>query len=137
MADDRLMLMERTMRVTFGSTLLFVFVGTPVFAGQNTDDASLKRIRAALASPANLSVPIVPEPAVKSWGGLTLVEPDVASGQFLQVRVPVGELVMKTVRAIGNARYQRAQRKAHEQVARELQEFLKREDEASPVRAGK
>ena len=115
------------MRIVFVSSLLFVFAGAPAFAGQNSDDASLKRIRAALESPANLSVPMVPEPTIKSWGGITLVEPDVATGQFLQVRVPVGEFVMKTVRAIGNARYQRAQRKAHEQVARELQEFLQQQ----------
>lgn len=115
------------MRIAFVSAALFLIAGAPVFAGQSTDDPSLKRIRAALSVPAKLSVPIVPEPAIKSWGGVTLVEPDVASGQFLQVRVPVGELVMKTVRAIGNARYQRAQRKAHEQVARELQDFLKQQ----------
>jgi len=115
------------LRIVTVSALLFVFAGAPAFAGQNADDPSLKRIRAALSTPASLSVPIIPEPPTKSWGGITLVEPDVAAGQFLQVRVPVGEMVMKTVRAIGNARYQRAQRKAQEQVARELQDFLKQQ----------
>ena len=115
------------MRFVFGSTLLFVFVGAQAFAGQQTDDAALKRIRAALSTPADLSVPIVVEPPIKSWGGITLVQPDLTGGQIVQVRVPVGEFVMKAVRAVGNARYERAQRKAHEQVARELQDFLKQQ----------
>ena len=125
--NDRLMLVERIMRFVFASTLVFVFVGAPAFAGQHADDASLERIKAALSAPAGLTLPIVVERPMESWGGITLVQPDVTGGQFVQVRVPVGELVMKAVRAVGNARYERAQRKAHEQVARELQEFLKQQ----------
>ena len=116
------------MRFVFVSVLVILLAGPASAAGQETDAASLNRIRAALAATADSPLSIVPErPPIKSWGGLTLVQPDATSGQFVQIKVPVGELVMKVARAIGSARYERAERKAHEQVARELQEFLKQQ----------
>ena len=115
------------MRIVFVSALLIVSAGAPAFADQQQDAASLNRIRTALSTLADSPLVIAPAPPIKSWGGITLVTPDVTAGQFIQVKVPVGELAMKAVRAIGNARYERAERKAHDQVARELQEFQKQQ----------
>jgi len=112
------------MRIVLVSALLVFCAGVRPSDAQENDAASLDRIRAALAATAD-SVKIVPP--IKSWGGMTLVQPDITGGQIVQVRVPVGEFVMKAARAVGNARYERAQWKAHEQVARELQDFLKQQ----------
>lgn len=115
------------MRIVFVSALLVICAGVRPSEAQENDAASLNRIRAALAATADSPLTIAVEPPTRSWGGITLVQPDITGGQFVQVKVPVGEFVMKAVRAIGNARYERAQQKAHEQVARELQEFLRQQ----------
>lgn len=114
------------MRILFVSALLVIGAGVRPSAAQESDAASLDRIRAALAATADSPLTMVVKPP-KSWGGITLVQPDATGGPFVQVKVPVGEFVMKAVRAVGTARYERAQRSARQHVARELEEFLKQQ----------
>jgi hypothetical protein len=70
----------------------------------------------------NLMPPIVAVPDKKRFGILTLTAPD-QNGEIISMRVPVGELASRGVRAIASARQQHAERKARAEVSRALQEF--------------
>jgi hypothetical protein len=91
---------------------------------QENPAVSVARIKAALESP-TVTTLLPPEPKVKSWGPFSLVPPDTA-GEMIKIRVPIGDLAMKTAHAIAVASHERAERKAHDEVARELQDFLTR-----------
>jgi len=95
-----------------------------VATAQDYPAVSLARIKAALESSAVTTL-IPPEPRVKSWGPFSLVPPD-TPGEIVKIRVPVGELAMKTAHTIAVANHERAERKARNEVARELQDFLAR-----------
>lgn len=112
------------MRTVSCVVLLLICFGMRATADQQSD-ASLDRIRAALSSVVDVPRAMAPEPPVKSWGGMTLVQPDVSRRQFVKIRIPVGEYAMKAARAVSHARHERAQRKAQEEVDRSLREFLK------------
>ena len=88
-------------------------------------DSSVERMRAAVLS-AQSSTVLTAEPSVKSWGGLSLIPPDARSGQIIQVKVPIGGYAVKATHAIVAARRERAERKAHDEVTKDLQEFMKR-----------
>ena len=95
-------------RRTAAYAVFFVICfGVPASAEQQ-GDPSLDRIRAALSSVVDLPMAIASEPPVKSWGGMTLVQPNVSRREFVKVRVPVGEYAMKAARAVTNARHERA-----------------------------
>ena len=116
--------MKAGMRTVSCAVLLLICVGVPTSAEQHSDP-SLERIRAALSSVVDLPIGIATEPPVKSWRGMTLVQPDVSRREFVKVRIPIGEYAMKAARAVSNARHERALRKARDEVDRALREFLK------------
>jgi len=110
----------------FVLALFLACVAARASAGQQSDP-SIDRIRAVLSTTADASLLITAEPPAKSWGGMTLVQPDAARGQFVQVKVPVGEYATRAARAVGSARQRRAQQKARAEVDRALQQFLKQQ----------
>ena len=63
-----------------------------------------------------------PTPSESAIGPLTLTPP-VQAGEFVRVRIPVGEFVQRLSKNIGNARRHRAEQKAQERVLRELATF--------------
>jgi len=66
--------------------------------------------------------PAVPEGTTR-LGFLTLATPDAASGEFVKVVVPIGDLTTRLTRKISSAQYRRRERKARETVERALREF--------------
>ncbi|MBY0495331.1 MAG: hypothetical protein K2Y23_14055 [Cyanobacteria bacterium] len=114
------------MRTVAVSALLLVFGAWPASAGQQADPA-LDRIRAALSAIAESPAIVMTQPPVRSWGGMTMVQPDTVRGEFVRIKVPVGEITMKAARAIQRAHYHRAERKARERVDRALQDFIKQQ----------
>ena len=98
------------------------FVTDASSSAQQQTDPSVERIRTALL--AAQSSTVLTQPTIKSWGGLTLVPPDQIQGQVVQVKVPIGDLVIKATRSIAVARRERAERKAHEEVTNDLRDFL-------------
>jgi hypothetical protein len=108
------------------SALLIAVAASQVTAEEQQVDPSLERIRAALSAIAvEPSVRVPVEPSSASWHGISLVPPDIGRKHFIRVRVPIGDYAMKTARAVSAARQGRAERKAREQVERDLQQFLK------------
>lgn len=105
------------------AALLLSCLGVRASAEQQSDP-SLDRIRAALLSVVDQPMAIATEPPLKSWGGMTLVQPDVSRREFVKVRIPIGEYAMKAARAVSNARHERALRKARDEVDRALLDFL-------------
>jgi hypothetical protein len=89
--------------------------------------ASVERIRIALESPQPpLSIDGVPffgptKPDEAHWGVLTFVPPD-SPGQFVSVRVPVGDLVSRAAHSVAAAQH-RAEKAAHAEVVKALEEF--------------
>lgn len=120
--------MKAGVRTGSCAVALLLCVGARTSA-EPQSDASLDRIRAALSSVVDPPRPIVTEPPVKSWGGMSLVQPDVSRREFVKVRIPIGEYAMKAARAVSNARHERALRKARDRVDRALREFLKQPQE--------
>jgi len=87
-----------------------------------SDSASVERIRAALRQPVvvgGTTIVIAPKPHDFRWGVLTFVPPDTA-GQIVAIRVPVGELVSHAARSFSAAQHRRAERAAHDAVAKAL-----------------
>jgi hypothetical protein len=91
-------------------------------AAPQPTDASIERMRAALAAQA-LVLSEVTRPTVKLWGGLSLVPPDQVQGQAVQIKIPVGDLVVKATGSAAVALRERTERKAHEEVTKALQAF--------------
>lgn len=121
---NRLSWMTGGIRTVSCAVLLLFCLGVRASAEQH-GDPSLDRIRAALLSVVDQPMAIATEPPVKSWGGMSLIQPDVSRREFVKVRIPIGEYAMKAARAVGNARHERALRKARDDVDRALREFLK------------
>jgi hypothetical protein len=92
--------------------------------------ASVERIRIAMESPQPpLSIGGVPllgptKPDETHWGILTLVPPD-RPGQMMNVRVPVGDLVSRAAHSVAAAQHHRAEKAAHAEVVKALEEFEK------------
>jgi hypothetical protein len=55
-------------------------------------------------------------------GVLTLVQPQ-TNGEVVRISIPIGELTMKSVRAISDAHRKRIERKVDERIAKELQQI--------------
>jgi hypothetical protein len=69
----------------------------------------------------------VTEPVSRNVGILKLLPPDIRSGEFIRVSVPVGDLIARAVRGVRAAKYRRAEQKAREAVKRELSDFEARQ----------
>src|SRR2546425_3564535 len=126
-----------TTTLTVGRTLLaaFAIVASGVASvtaqqpevGASPSSASLERIRAALQAQqpitrdgAGLLAPIKPDEF--RLGVLTFVPPDTA-GQFISIRVPIGDLVSRAARSVAVAQHRRAENAAHAEVVKALAEF--------------
>jgi hypothetical protein len=100
-----------------------------VDAQQQADEPVSESLKQALQKPQTLNLSFRPEllwadpQPPKQFGMLTIVPPT-TDGMAINVRIPIGELVMRASRAIAKARYQHAERQAHEEVQRALQEFF-------------
>jgi hypothetical protein len=114
-------------------TLLVVFVavlGVSSARAQQSEptSASVARILAALRSPQQpinsdgvpLFAPSKPDDV--HWGMLTFLPPD-TPGQFVTIRVPIGDLVSRTVHSIAVAQHRRGENAAHAEVVKALAEF--------------
>jgi hypothetical protein len=86
------------------------------------DSMSLERVRAALTAPPPALI-IPPDTPAVHLGPLTLVQPEMA-GEAVRVKVPVGAMVMDAVHGVAAAKHRRDERKAREDVQRELAVFL-------------
>ncbi len=114
--------------------LLLVFVallgGVRLIGAQQAEPstASMERIRAALQSPQqplnSNGVPLFApsEPDEFHWGVLTFLPPD-TPGEFVSVRVPVGDLVGRAAHSVVAAQHRRAENAAHDSVVKALAEF--------------
>jgi hypothetical protein len=117
-------------RTVFLLLILAVFFGgvLPVTAQDSEPSAeSLKRIRTALQDPHPLGsegvtfrAPSTPD--ALQWGIVTFTQPD-TPGQFLSIRVPIGDLVSRAAHSIASAQRRRAQERAHADVVKALTEF--------------
>ena len=102
----------------------------PVGAQQPSEppsSVSPDRIQAALQRPQpitlnGISILAGIKPDEVQWGILTFVTPT-TPGQFVSVRVPVGELVSHATHSIAAARHRRAEGAAHADVLKALAEF--------------
>jgi hypothetical protein len=98
-----------------------------VDAQQQADQPVPESLKQALQKPQALNLSFRPEqfwidPKPTQFGILTVVPP--TDGKVVNLTIPIGELVMRASRAIAKARYQRAERQAHAEVQRALQEFF-------------
>jgi hypothetical protein len=90
--------------------------------------ASVERIRTALQAPQqpinSNGMPIFApsKPDQFHWGILTFLAPD-TPGQFVSIRVPVGDLVSRTVHSIAATQHRRAENAAHAEVVKALADF--------------
>jgi hypothetical protein len=107
--------------IAFVCCSAFQLAQSTVFATSVTQTPGNGSTRAPIAS-FIASVPFT-EPVRPKFGILTLLPPDTRSGEFIRVSVPVGELVVRGVRAVRAAHYRRAEQKAREVVKRELSDF--------------
>jgi hypothetical protein len=106
------------LRPTLAAAIAFG-VSVAALAGQT--DPSIQRIRAALEAPAQgtLSIPTWVQPVPTKLGMFALLQPQ-APGEVVRVFVPIGEIVTRATRAIGDARRRRAERESREKVLRDL-----------------
>jgi hypothetical protein len=128
-----------TTTLTVGRTLLaaFAIVASGVASvtaqqpevGGSPSSASVERIRAALqaqqpiTSEATALVFFAPtKPDGFRLGVLTFVPPD-AAGQFISIKVPIGELVMRAAHSVAAAQHRRAENAAHAEVMKALADF--------------
>jgi hypothetical protein len=136
-----------TTTLTVGRTLLaaFAIVASPVAsviaqqpeAGVSPSLTSVERIRAALKAQqpitrdAGLFAPTQPDgvslerllehPVIFRLGVLTFVTP--SAGLFIDIRVPIGDLVTHAARSVAAAQHRRAENSAHADVVKALVEF--------------
>jgi hypothetical protein len=94
-------------------------------SAQQPESSSLQRVRVSLQNPpvqSSLVIPPTDEPGRVRLGILTLVPPQLR-GEMVRVSLPVGELATRAVRGLAAANRRRAERKAREDVQRELRQF--------------
>lgn len=115
------------------AVLLVDVLSMPARAQQAAPDrpqlsASGERIRAALQPHAvigdswNLLAPAQPNDV--HLGALTFIHPDMA-GQFVAVRVPIGDIVTHAAHSVAVVQHRRAERAAQQEVEQALSEFKK------------
>jgi hypothetical protein len=107
------------MRILATGAMLFV-TAFPASLLAQAPDASLERLRLVLDRQHNLSIPFAPPPpgaVVRTFGMLSLAVPDGSRGEFVRIVLPVGDLLVRGTRAIGEARQRRAERGARAEVA--------------------
>jgi len=139
-----------TTTLTVGRTLLaaFAIVASAVAsviaqqpeAGVSPSLTSVERIRAALQAQqpiardvVGLVAPTQPDgvslegllehPVIFRLGVLTFVTP--SAGLFVDIRVPIGDLVTHAARSVAAAQHRRAESSAHAEVVKTLVEFPK------------
>ena len=56
--------------------------------------------------------------------GMFTLAPPQGDGEVIRLRIPVGELVTRTARAVSDTHHRRAERKADERVRKDLEQFL-------------
>lgn len=112
------------MRVFAGALAIAFSLAVSAIAQQSDPPVSVERMRVALQQPRLVirDVPPLVSPSATRLGILTFLSPD-TNGEMVKVGVPVGELISRTAHAISTARRRRAERKAHEEVLRALEEF--------------
>jgi hypothetical protein len=127
------------MTLSVGRTVLaaiaVIVCGVASVRAQQTDGAasqdspSLKRIRAALEVPcpiggdgASLFAPT--KPKAFRLGVVTFVPPDTA-GQFIAIRVPIGDIISRAAHSISAAQRRRAEKAAHAEVMKAVADFQK------------
>jgi hypothetical protein len=120
---------EGETRIATGAAIVAALcLATSAEAQQPVSAETLERVRLALQSsppqPGLTSpTPLVgTAPEIKRFGILTLLPPD-TSGEIVSVRVPVGDLATRAARAVAAVQHRRAERRAHEDVVRALQDF--------------
>jgi len=105
----------------------------PVSPSPQQPPQSIERLRAALETPRGTLVspprlpPVMTGPVTKTWGVVSLMTPDgTTTGEVVKVMIPAGELTMRAARVVAAVQRRRAERRAHAEVIRDLQEFQAR-----------
>jgi hypothetical protein len=117
------------MRIAVGGSFVLAFsLAASAGAQQSDPPVSVESFRVALQKPRppSMFIPADPPwvaPSATRLGILTFVPPDL-NGQMVKVVFPIGELTSRAARALSAARRRRAERKAHDEVLRELRELL-------------
>jgi len=111
------------LRLVLLAAVLVSMTGVELRADQRQNQAGQtpEQLTIAAQGPPRLTIPTWIEPPPKTFGVFTLVQPE--RGEMVRVSVPVGELTMRAVRAIGQARYRRAEQKARKEVEQALKDF--------------
>ena len=101
--------------------------------GAQERDRSLERVRLALQQPVPipLSVDQVESTLPKTLGIFTLVQPT-RPGEIVRLSIPIGEIVMRAFRSVGEANQRRHEAAARRKVAAALKWF--EEQQPSPRR---
>jgi hypothetical protein len=117
------------MRIAIGGSFVLAFSLAASAGAQHSDrPVGVDSLRMALQKPRQPSIVI---PAVPPWvapdtarvGILTFVAPD-TNGEMVKIVFPVGELTSRAAHALSTAHRRRVDRKARDEVLRELREFL-------------
>jgi len=134
------------MTLSVGRTVLaaiaVIVCGVASVRAQQTDGAasqdspSVERIRAALevqhpisADGASLFAQTKPlfaptKPNEFRLGVVTFVPPD-SAGQFISIRVPIGDIISRAAHSISTAQRRRAEKAAHAEVMKAVADFQK------------
>jgi uncharacterized membrane protein YfcA len=124
----RFLVYVHALLIAVGVTLVAQSLVIPLHAQQAPSDTSADRIRRTLETtqPAivfNASLPpLVDTPDVKRLGIFTLAPPE-SNGEIIRISIPIGELAMRAIDGVANARHRRVERKAHEEVMRAVADF--------------
>ena len=110
------------MRVAIGALTVVLSLAVSAAAQQTEPPVSVEKVRVALQHQPVLKVPPLVSPSNPRLGIITFLPP-ITSGEMVKVSVPVGELVTRATRTVSTARRRRAERKAHEEVLRALEEL--------------
>jgi hypothetical protein len=114
------------MRPSLAAAIVGLWLAAPSLGAQQTSSPEAARL--TLPSPFVSPIPPVwSTPDVKRLGIFSLAPTDISRGEVVRVAVPVGDLVSRAAHAVTSAQHRRAERKAREQVVRELQTFLARQ----------
>jgi hypothetical protein len=86
-------------------------------------------VQKGLQAPQTVRLPASPDTQIpgqemRRLGVTTLLAPDWQTGEVVRVEIPVGALTVRIADTLGNARRERAKRKAGERVQRDLDAFL-------------
>jgi hypothetical protein len=108
-----------------------IVAATALGAQQPQSLESAERMRLALERQLSPFIsplqPLWMPPEIKRLGPFRLVPPDASSGAVVRVVVPVGDFAARAAHAFMSAQQRRAERKAHDDVLRELEAFRAQE----------